>query len=102
MLNLIKVGRKFELKIVILMSVMKMKILIFLFCFVSGEMLAQTSLDTAVNFTVKDVNGITYHLNDILLQNKIVVLDFFTTTCGPCITYAPLISESYNHFGCNG
>ena len=81
---------------------MKMKILVFVCCLAFLNLQAQTSLDTATNFTVKDVNGMTYHLNDILLQKKIVVLDFFTTTCGPCITYAPLISESYNHFGCNG
>ena len=62
---------------------------------------AQTSLDTAVNFTVKDVNGITYHLNEFLEQGKIVVVDFFTITCGACTTYAPMISDSYNHFGCN-
>jgi len=62
---------------------------------------AQTSLDTAVNFTVKDVNGITHRLYDYLEQDKIVVIDFFTITCGPCSTYAPLINESYYHFGCN-
>jgi len=30
-----------------------------------------------------------------------MVIDFFTIICGPCITYAPMINESYNHFGCN-
>lgn len=67
----------------------------------TGIACAQTSLDTAVNFTVKDTKGITHHLNDYLEQGKIVVIDFFTITCGPCITYAPLINESYTHFGCN-
>ncbi len=62
---------------------------------------AQTSLDTAVNFTVKDVNGVTHRLYEYLEQDKIVVIDFFTITCGPCSTYAPLINESYYHFGCN-
>jgi thiol-disulfide isomerase/thioredoxin len=62
---------------------------------------AQTSLDTAVNFTVKDVNGVTHRLYEYLEQDKIVVIDFFTITCGPCSTYAPLISESFSHFGCN-
>jgi thiol-disulfide isomerase/thioredoxin len=62
---------------------------------------AQTSLDTAANFTVKDVDGITHRLNEYLEQDKIVVIDFFTITCGPCTTYAPLINESYTHFGCN-
>ena len=62
---------------------------------------AQTSLDTAVNFTVKDVNGTTHRLNEYLEQGKMVVIDFFTITCGPCSTYAPMINESYYHFGCN-
>ena len=62
---------------------------------------AQISLDTAVNFTVKDIDGVTHRLDEYLSQQKIVVIDFFTITCGPCTTYAPLISESYKHFGCN-
>lgn len=62
---------------------------------------AQTMLDTAANFTVKDIAGITHHLNEYLEQDKIVVIDFFTITCGPCTTYAPLINESFIHFGCN-
>jgi hypothetical protein len=40
----------------------------------------QTLLDTAVNFTVKDPYGNTYYLFDILQQEKIVVIDFFSTT----------------------
>lgn len=62
---------------------------------------AQTSLDTAVNFNVKDVNGVTHQLYDYLDEGKIVLVDFFTVTCGPCATYTPEISESYLHFGCN-
>lgn len=72
-----------------------------LFILVSGMLHAQTSLDTAANFTVKDVNGITHRLNEYLEQNKIVVIDFFTITCGPCAEYAPQINESFIHFGCN-
>ncbi len=68
---------------------------------VSSVLRAQTSLDTAVNFTVKDVNGTTHYLSEYLEQNKIVVIDFFTITCGPCSVYAPLINDSYTHFGCN-
>lgn len=67
----------------------------------SPNIIAQISLDTAVSFTVKDIDGITHRLDEYLAQQKIVVIDFFTITCGPCTTYAPLISESYKHFGCN-
>ncbi|MCD4729404.1 MAG: peroxiredoxin family protein [Bacteroidales bacterium] len=41
---------------------------------------AQTLLDTALNFTVKDTYGNTLMLYDILDEGKIVVIDFFSTT----------------------
>ena len=68
----------------------------------AGRTGAQTTLDTAVNFTVKDVNGITHRLNEYLEQGKMVLIDFFTITCGPCVTYAPEIDAAYRDFGCNG
>jgi hypothetical protein len=40
----------------------------------------QTLLDTAINFSVKDVYGNTLKLFDILNENKIVVIDFFAAT----------------------
>jgi thiol-disulfide isomerase/thioredoxin len=80
---------------------MKKLILIILFVGFARVSFSQTTLDSAVSFTVKDVQGTTFHLFDILDQGKTVVLDFFTVTCGPCATYTPEISESYRHFGCN-
>ena len=80
---------------------MRKLLILFSFFLLTHFANAQTSLDTAVNFTVKDVNGVTHRLYEYLEQDKIVVIDFFTITCGPCSTYAPLISESYTHFGCN-
>jgi len=40
---------------------------------------AQTLLDTAINFTAKDPYGETIDLYSILDQEKIVVIDFFST-----------------------
>ncbi|MCD4697966.1 MAG: peroxiredoxin family protein [Bacteroidales bacterium] len=40
---------------------------------------AQTTLDTALNFTVKDTYGDNINLFDILNDGKIVVIDFFST-----------------------
>jgi hypothetical protein len=40
---------------------------------------AQTTLDTAQNFSVKDTQGNTFKLFDILDAGKIVVIDFFST-----------------------
>jgi len=41
---------------------------------------AQTLLDTAINFTIKDTQGNNLELFDILDENQIVVIDFFSTT----------------------
>jgi hypothetical protein len=41
---------------------------------------AQTLLDTAINFTVKDTYGNTIELFDLLNAGKIVAIDFFSTT----------------------
>lgn len=62
---------------------------------------AQTTLDTAINFSLKDITGYTHKLYNILDSGKMVVIDFFSTSCGPCATYAPAIQASYQHFGMN-
>lgn len=62
---------------------------------------AQTTLDTAPDFIAKDIQGITHRLFTLLDSNKYVLLDFFTTSCGPCVTYAPDIQQAYIHFGAN-
>ncbi len=43
-------------------------------------MSAQTLLDTALNFTVKDTYGNNIELFEILDEGKMVVIDFFSTT----------------------
>lgn len=62
---------------------------------------AQVPLSSAPDFTVKDVNGALHHLYEYLDAGNLVVIDFFTTNCGPCQTYASEISASFEHFGCN-
>jgi thiol-disulfide isomerase/thioredoxin len=63
--------------------------------------LGQTPLDTAINFSVKDIHGNTIDLYDLLDQDKLVVIDFFSTSCGPCALYAPEVQASYEDFGEN-
>lgn len=62
---------------------------------------AQSGLDEAEDFLVKDVYGNNHTLFSYLEEGKIVVLPFFTTTCGSCNIYTPEIVESYHDFGCN-
>ena len=63
---------------------------------------AQVAIDTALDFTVKDVHGGQHHLYNYLDAGNYVIIDFFTTNCGPCQTYASEVSASYEYFGCNG
>jgi len=60
-------------------NIMKKILLISLLFIASLSMTAQTTLDTAVNFTVKDTYGNNHELFDILDEGKIVVIDFFST-----------------------
>lgn len=62
---------------------------------------AQSALDEAEDFFVKDVLGNNHTLFSYLEEDKIVVLPFFTTTCGSCNIYTPEIVESFHDFGCN-
>ena len=55
----------------------------------------------AVDFIATDIHGNTHHLFDYLDDGKFVVLDFFFTTCGPCIESVPILNYSYIEYGCN-
>jgi len=55
----------------------------------------------APDFTVTDINGNTHRLYDYIEAGKIVVLDFYYTTCGPCIFYSPQVNLAYEKYGCN-
>ena len=61
----------------------------------------QVQIDTAINFSVKDIHGETIELFPILDAGNFVVIDFFSTSCGPCALYAPDIEASYKDFGEN-
>lgn len=62
---------------------------------------AQTTLTTAVDFTVTDLNGNSHNLFSILAAGKYVCLDFFFTTCGPCQATCPYFKETFTNYGCN-
>ena len=62
---------------------------------------AQTSLTTAVDFTVTDVHGEVHNLFSILNDGKHVIVDFFFTTCPPCVASVPILNQSFLDYGCN-
>ncbi len=63
---------------------------------------AQTPLTEAIDFTAKDVHGNMQHLYTILDDyEQYVLIDFFSVTCGPCQTIAPMMDSVYRYFGQN-
>lgn len=62
---------------------------------------AQTTLGTAVDFTVTDTDGNTHNLFNILSTGKYVCIDFFFTTCGPCQSTCPYFKQTFTNYGCN-
>lgn len=71
------------------------------FLLFSVSIFAQTTLDTALNFSVKDTYGNNIILYDLLDEGKIVVVDFFSVAWGTCQAYAPDLQAAYESFGCN-
>lgn len=59
---------------------MKKLLFVMIGSFIVLSLNAQTLLDTAINFSVKDTYGNTIDLYDILDEGKMVVIDFFSTT----------------------
>ncbi|MCF8301957.1 MAG: redoxin domain-containing protein [Bacteroidales bacterium] len=80
---------------------MKRLFTLILIAFFTITLSAQTPLDTAKNFTVKDLEGNIHELFEILDEGNMVLINFYTTTCGGCQTYAPEINQSYLDYGCN-
>lgn len=79
---------------------MKNTLHILLFATLSFSTDAQVG-NPAPNFTVTDTHGNTHTLYDYLDSGKVVVLDFFFTTCIPCQFYSPQVNLAYEKYGCN-
>lgn len=81
---------------------MKQHLILLFSLFIFQLSTAQTLLTEAENFNVKTIDGIPIWLFPILdEEEKIVVIDFFSTTCGPCQDYADDFQRSYEAFGSN-
>lgn len=58
--------------------------------------------DVVEDFTVTDIYGVSHNLYNYTSQGKLVYLDFFFTTCGPCQVTSPIFNEFHEKYGCNG
>lgn len=68
---------------------------------IEGESLSGASLglgDIMYDFTVTDNAGVSTTLSDMLKEKKMVLLNFFYTTCGPCVTEFPYMQEAYEAY----
>ncbi len=62
---------------------------------------AQTPLTEAIDFSVKTTESEVINLFPLLDAGNIVVIDFFSTSCGPCQTFAYDFEMAYQNFGSN-
>ena len=78
------------------------KIVSFIFAIIlSLNVLGQSPLNQAVDFTATDCHGTEVNLFNILDGGQYVLIDFFFTSCTPCQQAVPKIVESCTTFGCN-
>ena len=52
----------------------------------------------APKFTLPDLNGTEFALDDVLKSNELVYVDFWASWCGPCIATFPALREIYSDY----
>ena len=68
---------------------------------ITGESLASASLglgDVMYDFSVTTPNGTTVTLSELLKEKKMVMLNFWFSTCGPCANEFPYMEEAYQMY----
>lgn len=54
---------------------------------------------TMSNFSLTDTDGKTYRLSDLLKEKKLVILNFWFTSCGPCKMEFPFFEAAIQRYG---
>ena len=54
--------------------------------------------DVMYDFSFKDADGVEIRLSDLLQEKRLVLLNFWYTTCNPCALEFPLIENIYNEY----
>ena len=68
---------------------------------VQGENLSGAILglgDIMYDFSIKTASGENITLSEVLAEKKMVLLNFFFTTCGPCANEFPYMQEAYEMY----
>ncbi len=65
----------------------------------SGNLQSNYNLgDVMYDFTITDVNGVTYKLSELLATKKMVMLNFWYTDCSWCNKEFPGLNDSYENY----
>ena len=54
--------------------------------------------DPVADFTFTDIEGNTYVASQVLAEKKMLMLNFFYTTCGPCAAEFPFLQSAYDTY----
>ncbi len=68
---------------------------------ISGASLSGAQLgvgDVIYDFEITDTEGVTYKVSEILAEKKVLILNFFYTTCNPCVSEVPVMEKAYQAY----
>lgn len=68
-------------------------ILLACLCFLTNSAAAIQIAKPAPDFSLQDINGKTYRLSDF--KGKTIILNFWSTTCAPCVAEMPSLNTLY-------
>lgn len=55
--------------------------------------------DQMMEFTITDVDGVTYQLSELMKENKLIILDFWYVSCNPCKQEFPHFEAVLEDYG---